>query len=483
MAETDNRLLIVLDANTLLNAFRYSIVSSKVFLDYLRENEDNIWIPFQAAEEYKKHESNVFKPDLYEKLNKTMLTKVNNQKEKLFNQLIEFENRNFNGLLDLKSGIDQKFTEINNLVNQFNSNIEEEVKAYSEFIAGVKDYLDKLINEKTGPKFNIVELVEILKEGEIRYKYNIAPGFKDAGKLEDNKRKSEEEKLKIRTDVFGDLIIWKEIIRKAKDISGDGKVIYITNDKSKGDLFEKDKNDRYQARQELFEEFQYHCKDIELKIITFDDLVENLLANTDDKFALLDIRKEQFLRKLSLEKLEYFIENFISQKDNSELFYTVNNFEGQRDYIENILMDERISIELDMSKVKYNNINLLTNEEKVLYRFILEVPCRIQVVSGFEHVESNGSIDGLLNAQLEIELNFDSREEENLKLINEQNHTIDVKSLDFNQSTYIWGNDFDVNFDEEKLDGGYTDCPDCGTRISFNNDSGNGYCVDCGPNH
>ncbi|WP_279400990.1 PIN-like domain-containing protein [Priestia megaterium] len=65
MTETGNKLLIALDANSLLNAFRYSIVSSKVFLDYLKENEDNIWIPFQVAQEYRKHKLNEFKPDLY----------------------------------------------------------------------------------------------------------------------------------------------------------------------------------------------------------------------------------------------------------------------------------------------------------------------------------------------------------------------------------------------------------------------------------
>ncbi|WP_279400991.1 PIN-like domain-containing protein [Priestia megaterium] len=417
-----------------------------------------------------------------------MLTKVNNQKEKLFNQLIEFENRNFNGLLDLKSGIDEKFSEINDLVNKFNSDIEEEVKAYNHFIIEVRDYLEKLINKKTGSKFNIVELIDIFKEGEIRYKYNVAPGFKDAGKLEDIKKKNEEEKLMIRADVFGDLIIWKEIIRKANDISAGGKVIYISNDKSKGDLFEKDKNGRYQARQELLEEFKYYCKDIELEIITFDDLIEKLSANTNDKFALLDIRKEQFIRKLSLDRIGYYIEDFILQKDSSELFYTVNNFEDHRDLIENIVMGQELSIGLDifdMSEVKYDNITLLTNGEDVIYRFILEIPFMISVISEFEHdnIQSQGTIEGCLRAQLEIELNFDSTEEEKIQLINEHNHEIDVKSLDFNRSEYGWGNDFEINFDEDEFDGEYTDCPDCGTRIGHHNEGLNGFCSDCSSKH
>ena len=36
----------------------------------------------------------------------------------------------------------------------------------------------------------------------------------------------------------------------------------------------------------------------------------------------------------------------------------------------------------------------------------------------------------------------------------------------------------------ERSDGGtYDTCPDCGCRIGIENDGGNGFCINCAPNH
>lgn len=37
--------------------------------------------------------------------------------------------------------------------------------------------------------------------------------------------------------------------------------------------------------------------------------------------------------------------------------------------------------------------------------------------------------------------------------------------------------------DDEYVEGAYNICPDCGCKINFENDGGNGFCVNCAPNH
>ena len=37
--------------------------------------------------------------------------------------------------------------------------------------------------------------------------------------------------------------------------------------------------------------------------------------------------------------------------------------------------------------------------------------------------------------------------------------------------------------DEGYVPGAYNTCPDCGRKINFENDGGNGFCVHCAPNH
>ena len=78
-----------------------------------------------------------------------------------------------------------------------------------------------------------------VKEGELRYKFKIPPGYED-------------EKGKIGTQIFGDLIIWKQTIDLSKKLNSD--VIFITND-LKEDWCHKDSRNRILSpREELIKE-------------------------------------------------------------------------------------------------------------------------------------------------------------------------------------------------------------------------------------
>ncbi len=41
----------------------------------------------------------------------------------------------------------------------------------------------------------------------------------------------------------------------------------------------------------------------------------------------------------------------------------------------------------------------------------------------------------------------------------------------------------EVADDEEYVPGAYNTCPECGRKINFENDGGNGFCIHCAPNH
>jgi hypothetical protein len=71
----------------------------------------------------------------------------------------------------------------------------------SEGADNIKFRLDS--NFEVGDPFTYSQIIEIIKEGEFRYRHSIPPGYKD-------------EKEKIGFQKFGDLIIWKQIIEFAK---------------------------------------------------------------------------------------------------------------------------------------------------------------------------------------------------------------------------------------------------------------------------
>ena len=93
-----------------------------------------------------------------------------------------------------------------------------------------------------GNPLRIEDIRSIIAEGDIRYKYKIPPGYKD-------------EETKQSVDVFGDLIIWKEIINEAK--VRQKPVIFITQDlKEDWNANWKDKSGQIIPREELLTEFE-----------------------------------------------------------------------------------------------------------------------------------------------------------------------------------------------------------------------------------
>lgn len=57
--------------------------------------------------------------------------------------------------------------------------------------------------------------------------------------------------------------------------------------------------------------------------------------------------------------------------------------------------------------------------------------------------------------------------------------------IELNENTFIEGEVIAKSnrYEEQELKGAYTSCPDCGCSINLENDGGNGFCIECAPNH
>ncbi|MDQ7158906.1 PIN-like domain-containing protein [Lactococcus lactis] len=107
---------------------------------------------------------------------------------------------------------------------------------------GLYERLVSVIEDRIGDKYNQEWIDEIEKEGEERYQQNIPPGFDDSTKEEEEDSSRKYNDIKYHRK-YGDLIIWKDIIKTSKEYLKPGKkVIFITNDgkaKQKRDLLYK----------------------------------------------------------------------------------------------------------------------------------------------------------------------------------------------------------------------------------------------------
>ena len=82
--------------------------------------------------------------------------------------------------------------------------------------------------------------MEIIKEGELRYRSKIPPGYKDQGSKEG-------------ISIYGDLILWKQIIAHAKKVKK--PIILIINDIKEDWCYKKEQKQKIEKpREDLIKE-------------------------------------------------------------------------------------------------------------------------------------------------------------------------------------------------------------------------------------
>ena len=202
-----NESIFAFDANILLNLYRYSESTRKELLKVISLLNDRVWLPYQATEEYFKNRISTTggQAKEYDKIQPVLndlLSNLGNNKRHPFISGELFE--------ELKTVFEKIGFEFETSKNTLNGRI---------YFDEIQNQLSELFQNKVGNPLSQSELNEIYKEGKIRYEAEIPPGFRDG-----NKDKGENLYRK-----FGDLIIWNELILKAK--FENKSVIFVTDDK------------------------------------------------------------------------------------------------------------------------------------------------------------------------------------------------------------------------------------------------------------
>jgi hypothetical protein len=248
--------VIVFDTSALIDFYFYHKETRKeIFEKIFPKLENRLWIPNHVQFEYlKNRKGKIEKPisENYNPIRNEKLKKLDSAKSeilKVTNQIKEETFKPEKHPFIPQEKIDKfiEFTkEIENKINEFNKDIkaeidkqEDEIKALNENDTILKAFEQYL---KVGEEITHMQTMEIVKEGKLRYEFDIPPGYED-------------KQDKIGTQIFGDLIIWKQILSYSKEHNKD--IIFICND-LKIDWCIKDKNSRNRIaspRNELIKEF------------------------------------------------------------------------------------------------------------------------------------------------------------------------------------------------------------------------------------
>ncbi len=228
--------LFVFDANILLNLYRYSDETRDDFFKILEKVKDRIWIPHQSASEFFDNRLNVISQQekSYEEATNSLKSIENEFKNSRQHPFISKK------LLKKLSALSEEICEQLNDSKEFhNKRIHQD---------DILDKIEDLFNEKVGDEFEKSKLEEIYKEGELRFLDKIPPGYKDFGKKDETSKDVRK---------FGDLIVWKQIIEKSKELKR--SIILITDDR-KEDWWVRFKGKTLSPRPELTKEFQTETK-------------------------------------------------------------------------------------------------------------------------------------------------------------------------------------------------------------------------------
>jgi hypothetical protein len=200
--------IFVPDTNILLHLIRHSASVRAQLAAVFERKREALWIPYQVGAEFQRRRFDVQQHamDAYEKLTEEMTSSVNQARNKL-NQY------RAHPVID----IERELTALDDYLADFEKRMAEaRSKHPTEELATSFQRVTDLFAGRVGAKPTEERLAAIRKEGEERYAKKIPPGFEDAKKGGDG------------GDKFGDLIIWKEMIHKAK--AEQRPIIFVTDD-------------------------------------------------------------------------------------------------------------------------------------------------------------------------------------------------------------------------------------------------------------
>lgn len=215
---------ISLDTNVLFNIYKYSDETRKELFRVIRKYSPQLWLTNHAAFEFHKNRIDVISDqiDIYgktvEKIKELESEIIKNRKTPHLSKSLQIQ---FEKTIKITI-----------------KDLENKKEFYKKLLLDdtILTSISTIFNNKVGDAFLSEEMTKIEKEGEERYKRKVPPGFKDNAKGENR---------------YGDLIIWKELINKAK---AEQKPFIFISDDMKEDWWLRTQGTTVSPRQELSQE-------------------------------------------------------------------------------------------------------------------------------------------------------------------------------------------------------------------------------------
>jgi len=354
--------IFTFDTNVLLDMYNYSEKTKDKFFYIFRQIEDRIWLTNRVVNEFFNNRLNRIKKminDEYELI-------INNL-DNVVKQIEDMKKYEYHHVIDEDSFCSYK--EYKDIIKE---NLQDQKNKYDKRIYNDDDdvlqELGKIFYNKVGKGYDEKKIKELFEEGKGRFENFIPPGFmdkdKNKGKVDKNKKESDytyKEKLRI----YGDFIIWKEII--SQSINSACPIIFITNEE-KEDWWLNEQGKTIQPRPELIKEFYEHTNNYfymykshqflniyeqKYSSSSLDEDIYNEVQNTSKHFSLF--------RNYTFHDHHYIDNNALNYKNEpitlkklKSLKQNLNKSSDLKDILYKTTLDN-----IDINKLTFSSISLL----------------------------------------------------------------------------------------------------------------------------
>lgn len=214
----DDKTIFVFDTNVLLNLYGYAKQTREDFFNILDAVNEKLWIPYHVGLEYQRRRLSIIRNE------KVVFNDIEANLEKIQKVFKgDFEK------LALKRRFPRLFENTEKLEKEINKSISNYKKSVQHWDSeqpcvrshdSIRDKLNVFFDQKVGERpENQQWLDDLYKDGAERYKKKIPPGFKDSGKANNDDDTHFFNDGLYYERQYGDLILWRQLINKAKSES------------------------------------------------------------------------------------------------------------------------------------------------------------------------------------------------------------------------------------------------------------------------
>lgn len=218
--------IFVLDANVILNLYRYPSEASQELIKVLENIKSRIWIPYQVALEYQKNRLKVIaeqKKRYYE-----VIKALGDTKDNLSHKFDELQLKKRHSYIDPDEILESINKVLDEHIDKINSSEKNQLSVTDEDSIRIK--IDEILKDKIGKPYEEQKILdELYKDGEKRFAAMIPPGYMDRKKGNDKEPEIFSYGNLVYNRKYGDYIVWKQILEFSKESKSE-YIIFLTDD-------------------------------------------------------------------------------------------------------------------------------------------------------------------------------------------------------------------------------------------------------------